>query len=82
MYLYTFRRKTNNFPKIETSKIMKNQFKWVLPTSHWLTFEERHQSAPAGDSALAMELPQRQLHVEERNAAHHQHYAVRHQECS
>lgn len=44
------------------------------------TFEERHEAAPAGDGALAVELAQRQLHVEQRDAAHHQHDAVRHQE--
>jgi hypothetical protein len=47
---------------------------------HCLTFEERHEAAPASDGALPVELPQRQLHVEERDAPHHEHDAVGHQE--
>lgn len=50
----------------------------VLPLV--LTFKQRHQPAPAGDRALAMELPQRQLHVEQWDPAHHQHDAVWYQE--
>ena len=47
-----------------------------------VTFEDRRQTPPASDGPLSVELPQRQLHVEQWDSSHHQHDAVRHQECS
>jgi len=44
------------------------------------TFEERHQPPPASDGSFSVELTQRQLHVEQRDAPDKQHYQVRHQE--
>lgn len=41
-----------------------------------ITFKQRTHAAPASDGALAAELAERQLHVEQRYAAHDQHHAV------
>jgi len=48
----------------------------------WQTFKKRTYPAPASNGSFPMELPKRQLHVEQWYAAKYQHQHIRHQEST